>query len=77
MDIRIKSTDYDITPEVSRYLEGRTASIEKLLADQAVHARLEIEVGRDAGRHREKRAHIRFIRKGGAILKRIMRFGEE
>ena len=123
MDIRIKSTDYDITPEVSRYLEGRSASIEKLLADQAVHARLEIEVGRDAGRprhganiwfaemsviipgrkrvyarnnsesvngaiddvkeeverqlHREKRAHIRFIRKGGAILKRIMRFGEE
>ena len=123
MDIRIKVTDYQLTPETHAYLDERIAHIEKFVAHKANVARCEVELGRDAGRprhganiwfaemsviipgrkrvyarnnsesvngaiddvkeeverqlHREKRAHIRFIRKGGAILKRIMRFGEE
>lgn len=120
MDIRIKSTDYQITPEVSEYLDGRLAGIEKLLADDAFTARCEVELGRDSGQHRRydnmwmaevqvfydgehvratnhastinaaiddvkeeverqirksKKTHIRFLRKGGAALKRLMRFG--
>lgn len=123
MDIRIKTTDYSATPEVSRYLESRAASVEKMLGADSDVARLEIEVGRDAGRPRhganiwfaemivivpgrkrvyarnnsesvngaiddvkeeierqlrsEKKFHMRMWRKGGALAKRILRFGNE
>lgn len=52
MDIRIKSTDYEITPEVSAYLDERLATIEKMLGSDAVAARCEVELGRDAGGQR-------------------------
>ncbi|MFA7309691.1 MAG: HPF/RaiA family ribosome-associated protein [Candidatus Paceibacterota bacterium] len=52
MDIRIKTTDYQPTPEVSQYLNERLASIEKLLDTDAKLARCEVEIGRDAGRPR-------------------------
>ena len=52
MDIRIKTTDYEITPEVRKYLDERIAHIEKLLGNDANNARLEIELGRAAGRPR-------------------------
>ena len=122
MDIRIKSTDYEITPEVSAYLDEKIGAIEKLLGSDAELARVEIELGRDAGnqRHGEhvwfaeinvgypggesihvsnhestvnaaidmakdeavrqlrksRRSHTRFIRKSGAMLKDLMRWGE-
>lgn len=51
MDIRIKTTDVDMTPELSAFLHERVRAIEKLVgADSA--ARCEVEVGRDAGRPR-------------------------
>ncbi|MDP3646182.1 MAG: HPF/RaiA family ribosome-associated protein [bacterium] len=123
MNTRIKATDYQITPEVSDYLNVRLLTLEKLLGGDADLARCEVELGRDAGnqRHgehvwfaeititapngmharatnraasinaaiddvkeeverqlrREKQVHIRILRKGGAALKRLLRFGEE
>ncbi|HEY4522533.1 MAG TPA: HPF/RaiA family ribosome-associated protein [Candidatus Paceibacterota bacterium] len=122
MDVRIKATDYELTPEVSAYLAEKIVAIEKLLGADAGLARCEVEVGRDAGnqRHGEhiwfaeinvrypggepirvtnhestvnaaidmvkdeavrqlrtsRRAHTRFIRKSGALLKNLMRWGE-
>lgn len=52
MDIRIKATDYEMTSEASAYLDERTAAIEKMLGGDAHAARLEVELGRAAGRPR-------------------------
>lgn len=49
MDIRIKTTDYEMTPEVSAYLDERIASIQKHLGSEADHTRCEVEIGRAAG----------------------------
>mgnify|MGYP001559006090 FL=1 len=121
MDIRIKATNYELTTDVSAYLEERIRTLEKFLGDHADSSRCEVELGRDAGRPRhganiwfaeiaiitpgrdrvyarnnsesingaiddvieeverellrERKLHRRFLRKGGAILKRVMRFG--
>jgi len=47
MDIRIKATDYEMTSEISAYLDDKIASLERLITDDA--ARCEIEIGRTAG----------------------------
>lgn len=119
MDIRIKATDYTITPEVQQYLDAKLGAIERLLGGEAQLARVEIELGRDAGgqRHgeyvwfaeitirtpggddaratnrastinaaiddvkeeiekqlrRNKKFHIRMLRRSGAALKRFIR----
>lgn len=52
MDVRIKATDFQMTPEVEGYVQQRVASLEKLLSDVEDVARIEIEIGRDAGRPR-------------------------
>ncbi|OGG80493.1 hypothetical protein A3A39_00220 [Candidatus Kaiserbacteria bacterium RIFCSPLOWO2_01_FULL_54_13] len=52
MDIRIKATDYQITPQVAEYLDQRIASLGKLLTGVEDVARIEVELGRDAGRPR-------------------------
>lgn len=52
MDIRIKTTDYQITPEVSAYLDERIASIEKHVGSDADRARCEVEIGLAAGNQR-------------------------
>lgn len=121
MDIRIKTTDYEITPEVSAYLDERIAALEKFISVDAGLARCEVELGRDAGRprhganmwfaemliiqpglarvyarnnaqtvnaaiddvkeeierqlRREKKLHIRVLRKTGGAIKKWMRFG--
>lgn len=49
MDIRIKTTGYEVTPEAQAYLDERIATIEKSLADDALEARLEVEIGRGQG----------------------------
>ncbi|MEK7132476.1 MAG: HPF/RaiA family ribosome-associated protein [Patescibacteria group bacterium] len=123
MDIRIKTTNYELTTEVRDYLDGRVRALEKFLGRDAGLTRCEVEVGRDAGRPRHGRniwfaeiiviipgrdrvyaknnsesvngaiddvkeeverqilrsrgLHRRFLRKGGAILKNIIRFGRE
>ena len=121
MDVRTKATDYQITEEVQSYLEQRISALEKFLSHDADIARIEVELGRDAGRprhgkniwfaeisvivpgqdrvfarnnsesvngaiddvkeeverqlRRARKIHIRFIRRGGRILKGLMRFG--
>jgi ribosomal subunit interface protein len=122
MNIRIKSTDYQITPEVQAYLDARLATLEKLIYENTSVAQCDVELGRDAGNQRhgehmwfaeitvsvpggafararnnaaginaaiddvkeeverqlrkEKQAHMRFIRKSGAALKNLMKWGK-
>jgi ribosome-associated translation inhibitor RaiA len=51
MDIRIKATDVEMTPELSVFLQERVQMIGKLIGEDPA-ARCEVEVGRDAGRPR-------------------------
>lgn len=122
MDVRIKATDFQMTPDAQAYLEQRIASLGKLLTSVENIARVEVELGRDAGRprhganiwfaeihviipggeriyarnnsesingaiddvkeeverqlRRERKIHIRLYRKGGALAKRLLRFGQ-
>jgi ribosomal subunit interface protein len=122
MDIRIKATEYELTPEVSAYLDDRLAALEKFLGTDTAGVRCEVELGRDAGRPRHganiffaemrviapgsaavyarnnsesvnaaiddvkaeverqlrrgRKAHIRVLRKTGAVIKNWMRFGD-
>ena len=52
MNIRVKATDYQITPDTQSYLDGKLVHIEKLLGGEAETVRCEVELGRDAGRPR-------------------------
>jgi ribosomal subunit interface protein len=47
MDTRIKTSDYEITPEVAAYLDDKLASIEKMIVDPT--ARCDVELGRAVG----------------------------
>lgn len=49
MDLRIKTSDYDMPREVAAYLDDKIDSIQKLLAGDAETARCEVELGRHAG----------------------------
>lgn len=49
MDIRIKATDYQITPDVRAYLDQKIESVQKFLVGSEDVARIEVELGRDAG----------------------------
>jgi len=119
MDIRIKTTDYQMVPATQAYLDERIASIEKLLGMEADASRIEVEIGHiTAHKHgvvwyteinllqpgmklvnaraegesvnaaidevkdeilnqmrKQRQVHRRFLRKGGATLKRLMQFG--
>ncbi|MEK7601315.1 MAG: HPF/RaiA family ribosome-associated protein [Patescibacteria group bacterium] len=52
MNIRIKTTGYEMTQETQSYLNERLLRIEKLLNGDAELARCEVEIGRDAGNQR-------------------------
>lgn len=71
MDLRIKTSDYDMPREVADYLDEKIDSIQKLLADDADTARCEVELSRAVGRpqqgdiwraeiivHREGQRHV-------------------
>ena len=121
MDIRIKATNYELTPEVESYLAERLKSLEKFVGADLDVVRCEVELGRDAGRPRhganiwfaemaiivpgrdrvyarnnsesvngaiddvkeeverkllrERKLQRRIYRKGGAMLKNLMKFG--
>ncbi len=49
MDLRIKTSDYDMPREVSAYLDDKIDSIQKLLGADADTARCEVELGRAVG----------------------------
>ena len=56
MDIRIKTTDYELTAETSAYLDERLAPIEKAVEkDEA--ARCEVELGRHTGHSKQSEDH--------------------
>lgn len=123
METRIKTTDYELAPAVSTYLDQKLSAIEKLLGSDAHTARCEVELGRDAGgqRHgehvwfaeimvtypgggmvratnreanvneaidaakdevvrqlrKQRSAHRVLMRRSGAALKNLIRFGRE
>ena len=52
MDVRTKATNYRMTPKVEDYLGERLRALEKFLGEHAALARVEVELGRDAGRPR-------------------------
>ena len=122
MDVRIKATDYQLTPETERYLMERLEALKKFVGGEPELARYEVEIGRDAGRPRHgkniwfaeirvvspgeepayarnnsesvngaiddvkeeverqlrkrKRFHLHAIRRGGVMLKRLLRLEE-
>lgn len=49
MDLRIKTTDYEMPREVADYLDEKIDAIQKLLAGDAETARCEVEVGKAIG----------------------------
>ncbi|MEK7107351.1 MAG: HPF/RaiA family ribosome-associated protein [Patescibacteria group bacterium] len=123
MNLRIKATNYELTPEVEKYLDERLKSLEKFIGADLDVVRCEVELGRDAGRPRhganiwfaeiaiiipgrdrvyarnnsesvngaiddvkeeierkllkERKLHRRIYRRGGAMLKNLMRFGKD
>lgn len=72
MDIRTKSTDYQMTPEVSDHLDEKLAHIEKMIGAEADQSRIEVELGRATGHHKHSEylyvAEIQLIRPGIARL---------
>lgn len=52
MDIRIKTTDYQMVSEVSDYIDERMKVIERHLGAEADAARVEIDIGRATGKAR-------------------------
>ena len=73
MEIRIKATEYQLTPEIAAYLDERLAHIEKMLSEDAVYARCEVELGRAAGRPRHGSniwfAEIQITHPGGHTIR--------
>lgn len=49
MDIRIKTSDYEMPSEVATYLDEKLDSIRKILASDADTARCEVDLGRAVG----------------------------
>ena len=71
MDLRLKTTDYAMTPEVRAYLDEKIAAIEKLLAHQIDIARLEVELGKAEGHAHQGdiwRAEFILVRGGDRIV---------
>ena len=72
MDIRIKTSDYQMTAETTDYLNGRVLTLEKFLGENVHTARCEVELGRDAGRPRHGKniffAEIRVIYPGNTSV---------
>lgn len=68
MDVRTRTTDYNLTPEASSYLDDRISHIEKFIGSDSATARMEVEVGRAEGRHKHSEYHyfaeLQLIRPG-------------
>lgn len=68
MDIRTKTTDYQMTEDTENYLEERLEALKKFVGSNPELTRCEVEIGRDAGRPRHGKniyfAEIRVITPG-------------
>lgn len=52
MEVRTKTTNYKLIPEIRTYLDAKLASIEKMLgADDAEKTRCEVEIGKASGKN--------------------------
>lgn len=72
MDIRIKTTEFEMTPEVQACLDKTLAAIEKLLSGDTETARCEVELGRASGRHKSDymwKAEVQVIFPGGEVIR--------
>ena len=70
MEIKIKTTAYQLTPEVSGYVNEKLSTLEKHLGSEE-NARCELEIGRSVGHHQQGevwRAEVQIIR-GGEMLR--------
>jgi ribosomal subunit interface protein len=47
MELKVKTSDYEMTPDVSAYLDEKISSLERLVSDDA--GRCEVEIGRSVG----------------------------
>ncbi len=66
MEVRIKSTDYEMTPEIAAYLDEKIATLSKLVGDDET-ARCEVEIGRSVGHSQQGdvwKAEIVILRHG-------------
>lgn len=52
MDIRTRATDFELNAGTADYLQQKLATIEKMLGEEARHARCEVELGRSGGAQR-------------------------
>jgi len=72
MEVRVKTTEYQMTPEVSNYLEDKIAQIEKSAGADWAQARIEVEVGRATGHHKHSDymyfAEFQVLRPGNSRL---------
>ncbi len=50
MNIRIRTTEYKMPAKVAEYVDGRIATLEKLLGADADTTRCEVELGRASGK---------------------------
>lgn len=68
MEVRTKTSDYQMTPEVSDYLDQRISHIEKFVGDSPVETRIEVELGRATGHHKHSEysyfAELQLMRPG-------------
>jgi len=73
MEVRIKATDFDLTPETSEYLSERTSAIEKILGSESYTARLEIEIAKASGNQRHGdnawKAEMNLMYPGGRTIR--------
>ena len=70
MDIKLKTTDYHITPDVSEYLNEKIETLSKHVGDEESPVRFEVELGRSVGHHKLGavwRAEIQIVRPGEQI----------
>lgn len=69
MDVRIKTKDYEMLPDVATYLDERMKTIEKHLGEEADKVRMEVEIGKSAGHSKRGDnwfAEVQIIRPGEA-----------
>lgn len=67
MDVRIKASDYTMTPETESYINGKLEALSRLLPENESTAHYYVEVGRAAGHPQQGevwRAAIEITHKG-------------
>lgn len=73
MDIRIKTTDYQMTGATAKYLNERLAALGKFFGGDTETTRCEVELGRAAGRPRHGKniwfAEVNIFQPGAEVVR--------